>query len=317
MVEFELQEKIEAFLRGKMSPTEKVEFESQIRTDARLAERVENIRLSLQATDRLAQLDLQQTFLKWKSEMTENDALPQPQSQVKKPIWLGFLLFSIVVVLVLLVWFFGKKSPLPEVKEEKPEVHKLEEKPLPPANIKNIEHNQPLNLEEKPPSPKILPQAWNEKKKEKEDTKFAALAKSEHALLFAETVTRGGDHPSEFTPNALSQAKMALKNEKPNDALALLDKISDGDADFLEVLSLRGNSFFMLGNYVLAIQNFQKCLSLKPENDWIEYNLLLCYLAATPKYTKERDFLLSKITSDPQHTYHSKALQWARALERN
>ncbi len=303
MAEFELQEKIEAFLLEKMPPAERADFEARLLVDADLAEKVDDFRLVFRATDRLAQLNLQQDFKKWKSEIDQNEAFENSKTAEKRPIWAGFLIFLTVVGLVFLVWFFGKKTEIaPEISKpnlENPTNQKTDE-----SKTEKIEtENSPQNHVEKTPVRKNLPQA----KAEKTDGKLIALARKEQSLLLSEIVTRGSGGNLMGEKTAISAAREALKNGRAGEVLKILEKFSEGDADFLEVLLLRGAAFFELENYGMAAENFEKCLVLKPENDLAEYQLLLCYLAGGAGFEQKLAALFEKIKSDPEHVYRANA----------
>ena len=108
MDEFEAQEIIEAYWCDKMSPKERAAFERQMQSDPALAQQVEDWRLVFLATDRLAQKELQNNFIKWKSEVSETK-IPLQKPTFK---WWWLISLAALTILTLLVtWrYFGNQN---------------------------------------------------------------------------------------------------------------------------------------------------------------------------------------------------------------
>ena len=97
-------DKIEAFLKGKLSSEETAAFQTEIETDAELAKEVELVRIELQVGYVLMEEQL-------KAKMAQ---LKRPGSDRANPFWKRWLiLLPMVLLLSIAIWYVFIYSPVP------------------------------------------------------------------------------------------------------------------------------------------------------------------------------------------------------------
>ncbi len=168
----ETYNKIEAYLFGRMSETEKANFETELLTNATLAKQFEEQKLEHETMESLVQKDLMKDLKQWRTEIDGSDILDSPNAQPPDtPInpnlfnWntflpiIGFLTLCLIAVLIF--------SPFSTERQEPPIINRL----LPDAAVTDSSKNSPLaiaydakktTLEETAPSA-ILPQETEKK----------------------------------------------------------------------------------------------------------------------------------------------------------
>ena len=308
MEDFKLYEKIEAYLKGQLTPDEIKTFENEIAQDADLAERVEMHKFEWDAMEVIIENDLRGKMAEWQAE-----APPSVQETKKSPFSFlrggramhGFYYaLAAAASMTLLVaaawWLWFKESPL--VKIDKMVI-------MPNDSIKKAEESKPLiNPPPQYPMPKNDENPFVKKENNKNESKeppiplvddktYIALATNAYeksdVFSYQDEQSSRGDNAAD---TILDIAGKAFDKKDYTKAIELLKNTPATDENFtaLEVLA---HAYFQSKNYPAALpvfQNLQK-LSGKKSQDKSEWYLLLCYLADYKKHKTAFDVLAQKI----------------------
>ncbi len=299
----QLHETIEAYLQQQMSPKEAAAFEAQMAADPVLAERVDLQRLTLRATDLLAEQSLQEKLARWRTEAdAEVEELPVPQPAPARKISPWLLAAAMFLLLAGAFWAWEMwNDPQIEIRKEENKSKRETNDSLPNNQLgKDTIASGP-----NPPDDKTA--------------RFLALANDLADVHWKKTsarMTRGNSVPESPEDSLLAQADSLLKINQYKSAASLLKKIPPGSP--FEPSALKRLAFIChkLGQHDQAIVAYQQYIDLPTFSDTEEDDWLLClyYLADWPYHKKEFKALLRKMTKDRNHGYHSQARDLKRKL---
>ena len=335
MEDFELYEKIEAYLKGQLAPEDTKAFESEIAQDTDLAERVAQHRFEWDAMEVIIENDLRGKMAQWKADKdTEtNPSVPlitssqtlESADEKKSPLrverggtYLRRLSYALaaaasVAVVVAAAWWLWFRD-VPKMNQVKPEIVKIDtiKKTEKPTNPINTPPQYPVpktddvqlakkkdNNNELKPEPKQSPLSLENGKT------YIALAtnayeKSDAFSYQDEQSSRGNNE----TGTTLDVAGKAYDKKDYTHAIVLLKNTPVTDENFIN-LEILAHAYFQSKNYKAALsvfQNLQK-LSGKKSRDKSDWYVLLCYLADYKKHKKDFNTLSQKILNNKEHTY--------------
>ena len=296
----ELYEKIEDYIKGRLSVADMQAFENELTNDAELAEEVELHRDMMEVIPDKDVINL-------RSLMNDSYQKYQENQQQKttgtwgvlkgggKMYWAAAASFLLVVSAGL--WWINIK--------EDHTISQVETR-LPP-----VEHPGPTSA---PPTANA-PMASVEKATNRD---YAAMVQSVYkedtyhpgTLMGKEDAKSGGAGAGSAAGNQtipddrLQKATKFYGNKQFSNVTQILKTLpEDGKT---EALILRAHSYFQLGRYNNAVPDFQQLTDSFSYQQDAEWYLLLCYAAQLPESKKAFDALFQKVT-EPGHPFEKKA----------
>jgi len=272
-----LLDKIDAYLKGKMSTQEIKSFESVIATDDKLAEMVEMQRFEMDAMEELVAEDLKSKIQNWKI----NPPVFEPEEKkIAKPKW-GWAFAALVILLMVAGLFYVYNNHQTPASSENPD---------PPIDEKKAKEN-PTGIDENPYE--LL--AMNTY--EATDSKFSNLSQ-----------LRSGTEGS--TESVLSLGIAAFKDKKNIEvAIAEFQKIDKAQYPDEYQIAQRylAHAYFQKEAYQKAIPLFQSMAnqseSTATTRDEAEWFLTLSLLSEYPDHQRQVDALIEKMI-DPDNYHH-------------
>ncbi len=296
-----LFDKIEDYLRGRLSDEEARAFEQQMDADPELAEQVELHRFEEMGMEFLLEEELRKKMQAWKSEGRQ----PGPSSKGAFPrrgFWLGLLLLAVAAG-----FFFFRNASAPSAEPEPPSVPPPSVQPAPPTGPV-AEQKGPASTPGQQPVPP-----------EPESELLAILdAFYEPPPNFTDAGLRGEN--GKAGQSALEQGIQAFAEGDYQKAIRLLKRVrpEEGEEAYETALECLAHAYLKGGQYGDAAGLFQAMLSRNypaPINDRAEWYLLLSLLPDYPTQRQRVDQLLDKTAGDAFHTYHAKAVQLKSRLD--
>lgn len=292
----DIQEKIDAYVKNRMSPDERTAFEAELRLDAGLSAAVEQARIDLDVANRIVEQELQGWMREWRKETK------QPKDSVW-PMRLPARLYWILAALALVViWFVFRPA---NTHKASPAIMKPENSPTRPYT--DSSHSTP-----KAPiaGPSPLPRP--------DDTRYVALAEKRFQGRTPRSFLRGT--PESQPPDgsdALAQAIETWEKGDADRAAEIAATVPPTDEYYADALVLLGQIRFSQKQFARAERAFRTALATGViGTDEAEWNILLCLLAQQPQKKAEFDLLLQKIADDgDEHTYKTAAKQLREEME--
>jgi tetratricopeptide (TPR) repeat protein len=291
-------DKIDLYLRNKLTLADKNNFEEALLIDNELAKETALRKAEQYAFERLITLDLRQ-------KMRDMDAEVPKETTTK-----GFEYWLVIAAALLLFlgsfWFFKEKM-------------KTEVQPVVPSKDtlqtpKPIEILTPNNQEVVHETPQIPPQSIKKRQnppQNKQKTNKPEITISNENNQIAGLITPANmdvlvrgileDRPVSDT---LKRASIAFEKQDYNTALQLLTLLSKENE--AEKHWLRGHVFFQQKNYAAAVQEFKALTDLKTDifRDRDEWMMLLSMISQTGKTDENILSLMKKIEDDEGHPFH-------------
>lgn len=314
MTDQQLIEKIEAYLAGKLSSADTHAFEADIKTNPVLAEEVELQRLSMLGIDRLAELDLRESFAQWRIE-AEAQPPPPPDSiplETKTtsftPHAIAIGLFLLIAVAFLLRRYYEQK--LEQVQKSRRQT----EQALLDANLRieelETEVNQ-LREDLRNVREDSMPGSKTDKNRLPRPTDYAAVSLAKKELLaYAsefDVAVRGAKSDAGPAKNRLNSANTAIKNLQFARGERILEGIGPADLQYQPALAMLAYVYVQRNKPREAVSTYRKYMKFDSDQDKTDWNLCLFYLSDYPYYKTEFQTLLNKILGDSDHFYYSRA----------
>lgn len=345
MDDFELFEKIEAFLKGELSPEEMKNFELNIKNNSSLAEAVELHRLEWDAMEVLIENALREKMVYWNKPFTHDSPSSESQETEEKetePLlktaykyhntrllyWKWAIAAGVALLLSASICiYYQVKTPSLEITHTTTAtepVSPADKWATPPQYTTDTNDNSALSQS------KTLQESTKEViNQPKEQTSvtpngatevnsFRAIAeeayeKEDIPNYEAMQATRG----SSISNSILEQAGKAYDKKDFTHAITLLKNIPATDENFL-ALEILAHAYFQSQNYRAALPVFQNLLQLSGRKslEKSEWYLLLCYLANYDTYQKDFNALAQKIISNKEHTYFAETTTLVERIRR-
>ncbi len=301
-----MEKRIEKYLAGKMTDTEKSAFEHELSVDSDLKQQVAENKLALAAI-RL------EGRSKMKSRFSRLDQEPSTSIESKKKTFFPRRAFYIIVGLLMLsfaLWLLTQK-------DESPIIPKPEITPEPKKEI-IIAEESTNKVEEKitEPVPNALPKTKPQPKSPsqsrtiKNERLFAAnFEPYHHASL------NPGIRGNEEDLTVREQLEMAYWEKDYNQVLSLWSDLSEKNQKNGNLLFLKANALMAKDSVVEAERDFEELISMKrhrfrAEAEW--YAALATLHAGNISGTKTR---LSGIIENPNHKFNNHAVKLLRQID--
>lgn len=295
-----LFEKIENYLRGKMSAAEAADFERQIAADPELAEMVDMQRFEQDGLEFLLEEDMKRKIEAWKTTPPPGAGGAQSSGRQWQK-WVAGLL----VVLVATGLFFFLINDNARPADGQP-VEQSGDGPAPTDEKKETPLNQDENkVDENRPTPSRL--------------QAKVPGGPQRQLAYAESVKDekedGGIRTTVSEKNdttVLSAAIRALADTNYNAAIRELLKINakEHPKEYHLARRLLGRAYFKAGRYADAAGVFQSIAASNKApavKDKAEWDLLLSLLSDYPAQKAKAEKLLDEITATAGHRYAKRA----------
>jgi len=300
-----LHDKIDDYLDGLLSESERADMDAALAQDTALARDLELHRTEREALALLSEDGARADFLSWTTEVNRPETpKPAPVPWWRKPRWFPALALA-VVGMALWFWLFRVPSEAPvPARPTSPEPAA----PLPPAapKLEKPAPKQPVAEAPKPPNPKPEALPAGEFDAATKDV-FAAVTEAESlfsAPSDAASRTRsGGNEPDPESPFAkgvqvLKEAQSAADYRQAIELFAQVDSIKNKNLS-LAASYLQGHALFRLKRYEEAANSFQRAFQPKStmfyrDAKWKE---ALCLYAAFGAELRQKSVVLSACQS--------------------
>lgn len=306
MKEDALNEQLEKYVRGQLSPSEAAALEQNIANDPELQEQLRLHQLELESHEYLLREQLRQNVKKWVAEAPIATRLVQPGLMKKK--W-PFVLLITAILAVVGIWHFEqnqkKESASPSHQE------KAEQTTTPIATTE-------LPIEKvEAPTETLNPPA---------ERRLLALVQSvykEPQHIGAATLR--GTNTSAQSSDPMSAGIRAFQAGRYRLSIKEFDKIKPqaDSSQYALALEWQAHAWFKLGlktgDFSAATGLFQSIADQKTEDiaqDRAEWYLTLCLVAGYPKQKERVDQQLRDIIEQEFHSFREDAITLQEALSR-
>lgn len=302
-----LFDKIETYLRGKMSAAEAAAFERQIAADPELAELVEMQRFEQDGLEFLLEEDLKKKIDIWKT--SPPPGMTPPRSRGRS--WWVWAILLLAVFVAVGIWCFSNKI-------ETPVTAPTQQQTPPPVSTKE----KPIAETETTPKtpPETQPPPKNERSR--------YLAISTGAYKQPEDFNgklKSTEPANPATDNPLDEGIRLYTIKEYEKAIQAWEKITPQDDQYALAQKWMGHALYKLGvkngDFAPAAAIFQAMADKKTndsaQQDEAEWYLLLCLLPDYPQHKKQVDDLLLKMTKMESHSYHDDAIEIQKKLRAN
>lgn len=322
MTSIERYEKIEDYLKGRLSEEDRRVFESQIETDDELAAEVELHRELIEATGDQEMIDFRQQL-----DTIAEEVAPAGKSR-GRGLWRTLLLAALLIVTGLTAWWWmspgagseeaaetettveegtpSKERPSEEKSQEKKDVSQEEKEPA----ASQSSEEQPI-AKENTNEETVAPQSTT-------DNQYLAMAKERYEpAAFSVTRDAGNEEEGASSESLFARAGKAYRDADLSEAIAILKKVDPGTPNYLEAWQMLGHAYFQKGQYEAAGQAFQRVMEsgYPTYAEEVAWERLLCYLAVGKTADPAFQQLFNELLNDSGHPDHKKALELQEQLQ--
>jgi tetratricopeptide (TPR) repeat protein len=304
--------KIDDYLRGRLSPADKVAFEAEMAADATLAALVYRQKQENQALEVLAERDLRTRMNAWERQAPA--ALAPAGGRYR----LGWMKWAAAALVVLAAgwWIIDRTTTKMEapvavqpVPQETPGKNAPKTTPLPTRPQRRLETPSPRDRVADVPKPSVTPGKTAPLPPAKKTIDYAALSNE----FYRE---RDFFPPGQSTGTGAAgydRAVQDFKKGKYSDLLPQLRKGGKLASNDLKTKELLAHSLLKSGQYDAAVTAFREIVNTRnqPYADRAEWALALVYLRQMPARSAELNRALERIAARPGHAFYGKA----RALQ--
>jgi len=307
--------KIEKYLKGKLSEGEARSFEKEISDNPELAELVELQSIEQEASEYLIAKDLKEKINSWEQNPATTKVTPNKKENFN---WKLIALLALILMGILFFFLIGQKeetSNLPiENQQQKERIEKpSEEKSIPDGEQKSFTPNIPIAKSNPSEEKTITPST----KESQANNAYGLLADNTYESSpspLKDLLIRGtaSDDPNDV----LNKGIQALANNQYQEALVEFKKVmatNDTDAA-LQASEFIAHTYFRMKNYEQAASTFEEIVkeaTAEKSNtllDRAEWFLVLSRLKNYETNKSQIDTLLEKISNrDNYHNYQVQA----------
>ncbi len=331
MENFNLYEKIEAYLKGELSAEAAKTFAMEIAANSDLQQQVALHRLEEEAMEVLVEKGIRGKMAIWNSQKSALDTPFAPMTAVRggnftRYAWAAAA--SVAIIVAAMIWFIDRRV-LPNenevVKNEQPQ-----NQPVSPVDtteeilfgsgissdsttLETVEKQNKgkENIPLIPPTSNNIPSNTN---------KF-----DETALTVAQEIYTNSDIPSyedatasrgTNSTNNLDPAGKAYDSKQYAITIEILKNTPVSDENFAAI-EILAHAYFQSKDYKAAVPAFQNLLKLsgRRSQEKSEWYLLLTYLANGKAYQSQFEALAKKITRNKKHEYTESARSLLKQIE--
>lgn len=295
-------EDLNDYLQGRMSPSDKAAFEQALADDPTLQQRLEALRAESSVLQMLRREHLLQQLEQW-SEESAPEKKTDPEQVGSKTILPRNLIIVLiagllVVVIAIVIKIFGFTDHSTGVQPSPPPTQLADTLQIPPAQ-EPIAQEAPRVEAPKPSSP--------------DDSDYSAIAANTYVEEdFSQTLMGDGADDAE------SRYEQAVGFYNQKQYLKALKLLKNPDKSMeQEYLYLRGYTYYHLGEYAKAEQDFKAFRNFttsdrKLDAVWCE---VFCLVKQLPASRSRLDKVLKEITVNPKHPYFDRAQQLKSKLK--
>lgn len=304
------QERIEAYLQGKLSPEEVTALETAMQEDPDLQEQVALAKIEYVAIEHHVEQQLRANIDGW---LAAKPPQKTPPSRLK---W-WWLSFALLGGLALIGWFLSRPQPAQSAFPV-PEPALLSDSVRTNSSVLDTTTQQPV-----PNTPPDIPIAGSEPtpapvnpKEESAQLAYAEIVRAEvQSLISSEqpiSTTRSGAGNAANT--LLDRAINDFKASEYKAAITKLRQIDQGEPAYPAARDLLAYSYLYDKNYARAAPLFQRIINAKEgryKTEPAQWALTLCHLARYDQHQADFEQSLNTILDDERHDYYdeAKALQ--------
>lgn len=305
----ELYDKIEAYLKGRLSEEERAAVEREIQTNPEAALEFQLQQVEMEAMEAMLERDLRGKIHQW---LEEDEPLPPPENDTPTPsntsrpgrLWIAALLGAVVVLAIIIrqVIWPGHPDSTPPIK---PVTDSLE---IPRDSVgKDSISIPPRDSTPLPPEIRPAPQS-------PPAGAMMAYAGKLYEDLDLDNTKKGA--PMEEDEDPLSEAVNAYKKKQYRQALQLLNTVSEGSSYATRALEMKAHALYHLKKYKESAAAFATVAATKYPQfvERAQWNQLVCYTAQYPATKAAFDELLAVLIADTGHAYHERALELQKRL---
>lgn len=305
------QSRIEAYLRGELSPEEATALEAEASENEHLQEELSLAKIHYLAMEQLVEQELKSNLHQW---IKAQDESPKPKTSLQWWWWLGGL---VLTSLTLLIWHLLTPSPPPDyrpIEFDSRSIDSINHKPNPlPKDI-----NVPKKTEDS------LPPVANTKAADPRPTSPSSRGEYLSAAeLIAEntlpahlnSLFRDGGSASDTS--ILNTAIAYFSEKEYSSAIQTLKQIPPLSLQFESAQEWLAYSYFYAKNFAAAAPLFEQLIEAdngRPFTESAEWFLILCLTDQYRQYTTTVNAMLQNIIDQPSHRYHEQARQLQQRL---
>jgi hypothetical protein len=304
------QERIEAYLQGRLSPEEVTALETAMQEDPDLQEQIALAKIEYVAIEYHVEQQLRANIEDWLETKP-----PQKTPPSKLKWWLSS--FALLGSLALIGWFFSRPQPA-HSSFPVPEPALLSDSVRTDSLVPDTTIQQPL-----PNTPPDIPIADSQPttapvnpKEERAQLAYAEVVRAEVQSLIS------SEQPISTTRSGAGNADNSLLDRAINDfkaseykaAITKLQQIDQSDPAYPAARDLLAYSYLYDKNYARAAPLFQRIINAKAgryKTEPAQWALTLCHLARYDQHQDDFEQSLNTILDNERHDYHdeAKALQ--------
>jgi|GEM_PF-1325376 len=314
------QDAIDAYVKGQLTVSEKIQFETEMAHDSILTEAVAQARLDLEVANLLIGQEVQGWMNDWAKEVdwgkvAESAALDDPpRLSTNKRNGVFFLWIAAAATLTLVlaaVLFFqpGRPEDEPQIAQSdslqqsgQPIVQQPDESVTPQTNP--VKPENPADQMPVSPPPR-------------RDSRYIAMAETGFQYKKTDSFLRRGEAqiPASHR-DSIELAVEALQQKAYSRALNLASAVPPSSNRYADAQLLLGQVYFQQQQYPKATKAFQKAIATgKIGKDQAQWNLLMCLVAQYDTRKSETDALLQQILADEGNPYMEEAEKLAKKLK--
>ena len=303
--------KIEDYLRGRLSPTERAAFEAEMASDTELSALVYRQKQENQALELLAERDLRTRMNGW--ERQSPPVLVSAGGRFR----FGWVKWAAAALVVLAAgwWLLDRNTPTDveapiAVQPNVPDTTLTKTpgaKPVSPVPQKQRPNVKPPRDEvAQAPERPVNPSKSQAPAPTKKTVDYAALADE---FYRERDFFPGGQQTTSPGAAGYDDALQDFKKGKYSDLLSKLRKGGKLNANDLNVKELLGHSLLKSRQYDAAINTFREIVNARrqPYADRAEWAMALVYLQQMPGKSTQLNYSIDRILARPGHLFYARA----------
>lgn len=308
------QSRIEAYLRGELSPEETVALEAEASKDERLQEELSLAKIHYLAMEQLVEEELKTNLHQW---IKAQDEAPKSKTSIQWWWWLGGLALT---SLALLIWYILTPSTTPDYTPIE-----FEPRTIDSTNHKPNPLPKDINVPNKVTNP--LPPVANTKAPDPADPRPTGPSSRGEYLSAAELVAENTlpahlnslfrDGGSASDTSILNTAIAYFSDKKYSSAIQTLKQISPQSQQYESAQEWLAYSYFYAKNFAAAAPLFEQLIEAdngRPFTESAEWFLILCLTDQYRQHKTTVSSMLQNIIDQPSHRYHEQARQLQQRL---
>lgn len=309
----QLFDKIEAYLRGKMPPSEAAAFEADMASDPELAAQVQVHRIERQGQEWLVERDLLAKMNTW-----ERDLAPQTPMRVTfVRRWWAIGVAAMLVAGIFGWWLLrpqtdiGGPSPIANAPKTAPRVMTPTKKtPRPAQQAPSSRTKEEGGAMAETAQQKPLPTAPTNPTA---TIDYSALADTYYRE--ADFMQQQSGSPAD--PSGYGEALDSYNSGKYSDVEKLLKPLQKNDRNALKNKELLAHSLYQRGRYTEATAYFRQLAGAKDKvlAERAEWALALSLLHRMPAEKTALSSILNRIVAKQGHAYYSNAVELKKRLQ--